>query len=145
MQNTVLLIDDDVDAEELVRVALEELEHELIGFCEYGDLAIQTCRSLSPELVILDFCLPDRDGLKVLQDIRNAGMTVPVLMYSNLHDDQSVVAALRSGANGFLLKSSPLSTLRRAVIEIKAGCEFWIDNQISNSLLERCRLSLSSS
>lgn len=59
------------------------------------------------DLIILDIVLPGRDGVKLVEEIRASGASVPILMVSALNDDANVIRALEAGAAEYILK--PLS------------------------------------
>ena len=101
----VLIADD----EELVRTGLAmilgaEPGVEVVGAATDGDEAMRLAHELSPDVLLLDIRMPVRDGLETVRALRAEGVETPVVMLTTFETDAYVVEALRSGANGFLLK-----------------------------------------
>ncbi|MER5599437.1 response regulator transcription factor [Streptomyces sp. NPDC002265] len=85
-----------------------------------GGQAVQTVRELRPDVVLLDIRMPDVDGLSILAEVRRMPEPPVVAMLTTFDTDEYVVAALRSGAAGFLLKDTDpeqLPHLVRTLIE----------------------------
>ncbi len=79
-----------------------------------GDAAVQHHRMLSPDLVVLDVKLPKRDGYAVLAEIRRHADT-PVIMATAMGDDLEKLAALKIGADDYVVKPfNPLEVVARA-------------------------------
>jgi DNA-binding response OmpR family regulator len=69
-----------------------------------GDTALAEIREVAPSVVVLDIMLPGRSGLDVLRDLRDAGISVPVLMLTAKSDVLDRVSGLESGADDYLAK-----------------------------------------
>ncbi|MFD7880633.1 response regulator [Streptomyces sp. NPDC059766] len=85
-----------------------------------GGQAVQTVRELRPDVVLLDIRMPDVDGLSILAEVRRMPEPPVVAILTTFDTDEYVVAALRSGAAGFLLKDTDpeqLPHLVRTLIE----------------------------
>lgn len=80
-------------------------------------LIVRAC----PDLVILDVCLGDGSGLDLLDDVRGASRPPRVLVLSALETVPGVVAALRSGADGWVVKTASSEALMAAVRDVLAG------------------------
>ncbi len=106
---------------------------ELIGEATSGAEGVRLAAQLEPDLILLDLEMPDMSGIEVLRCLRQSGCdtTVVVLTVSNSRDD--LAAAMRNGADGYLLKDLEpeeiLEKLRRA-----AGGELVLDNSVSAML-----------
>lgn len=100
----VLLIDDHA----LVRKGLEQLLMsrgiEVIASAGTGVEGIAFARDLAPDIILLDIKMPDMNGLETLVQLRAAGIEAPVLMLTMSRDETDLKAALRGGAQGYLLK-----------------------------------------
>lgn len=106
----VLIVEDDNKlARFLYRVLLEE------GFaadlCSSGSDAIEQARSGVYELVILDWMLPDLDGLSVCRELRKAGQAVPILMLTARGELAERVLGLEAGADDYLVKPFEIDEL----------------------------------
>jgi two-component system OmpR family response regulator len=108
----VLLVDDDPDIHDLVRVALGDgLE---LHVCETGAAAVATARAVRPDLILLDYMMPDLDGRAVLERLRAAPdlRAVPIVFLTALggRSDRAQLAEL--GADAVLAKPFDPRTLR---------------------------------
>ena len=102
MSNKILIIDDDMKLRNLLREYLEGYDHEVISL---GDSlkALQTIHDESPDMVILDIMMPQKDGLEVLREIR-AVSRVPVIMLTAKGEDADRIVGLELGADDYLPK-----------------------------------------
>lgn len=101
----ILLVDDHPLLRRGVRQLLAmEPGFETVGECGTGDEALALTRSLAPDLVLLDLNMHGKNGIDILQELRAVSLTtrVVILTVSDSYDD--VEAALRAGADGYLLK-----------------------------------------
>ena len=96
---------------------------EIIAEAENGDSAIQICRELQPDLVLMDINMPGLNGIKATEQILEKQPQTRIVMLTMLEDDASVFNAMRVGARGYLLKGAdPKEVLSviRAVAEGQA-------------------------
>lgn len=105
---TVLLIDD----HPLMRRGLSQLislddNVAVVGEASNGHEGLAMAKKLSPDLVVLDLNMPGRDGLSTLRAIREEELECRVIIYTVSNNEDDVVAALRAGADGYLLKNMP--------------------------------------
>jgi two-component system nitrogen regulation response regulator GlnG len=82
-----------------------------------GTIGLEQVRRHSPDVVLLDLCLPDQTGLEVHQQIRRINPTIPVIFVSKGIKADAVIAAMRQGAYDCLLQPVDLSVLRRVIGE----------------------------
>jgi DNA-binding NarL/FixJ family response regulator len=118
----VLLVDD----HEVVRDGLAVLlaadgTYEVVGSAATGESAILQTVRYQPDIVLLDFRLPDLPGHRVCRAIRRMVPGVLVVMLSSYAGGGAVKAAIAAGAAGFVTKDAGLGALRRALDEIVAG------------------------
>lgn len=117
----VLLIDDHA----LFRVGLQGLlERRGIGVVATvgtGQEGLRLVPELMPDVVLLDMRMPDMSGLEVLKSLRKAGATMPIVMLTTSDDERDLVEALRSGAQGYLLKDIDPEELVEVLGDIVAG------------------------
>lgn len=109
----------------------------------YMDIEIggeaQTCREVLKkvmeeafDIVLLDVKMPDRLGLDIIKEIKEKKPDLPVLMLSAYPEEQYAMAALKSGAAGYLVKESLPKELIKAIREVSCGRRY-----ISSSLAAR--------
>jgi len=95
----------------------------VLGDAADGVEAVEVCRRVRPDVVLLDVRMPRKDGLWAAEQILAARSDPPtrVLMLTTFDIDDYVYDALRIGASGFLLKDAPADELVRAVRVVAAG------------------------
>jgi DNA-binding NarL/FixJ family response regulator len=86
-----------------------------------GEAAVAAVRSLHPDVVLMDVNMPGLDGVEATRRIVDAAPHVAVLVLSMHDDDETVFAAVRAGARGYLLKGAQRAELLRAVRAVAAG------------------------
>jgi len=100
----VLLIDDHA----LVRKGIEELLQsrgvQVVASVGSGEEGVRRARELPADLILLDVKMPGMNGIDTLRALREAGVRAPVVMLTMSRDDADLGAALRAGAQGYLLK-----------------------------------------
>jgi len=84
---------------------LEAAGCEIAGQVGDGEAAVDAARRLRPDLILLDISMPGLDGLQALRRIKDERPEVQVVMLTVSDDDSTLFEALRSGAQGYLLKS----------------------------------------
>jgi two-component system alkaline phosphatase synthesis response regulator PhoP len=112
----ILIVDDESNIIELVRVYLEQEGYQLISSLD-GESAIQKIHSESPSLVVLDVMLPVLDGFEVCKKLRAEGNQTPIIMLTARDDDIDKIIGLELGADDYLTK--PFNP-RELVARIKA-------------------------
>ncbi len=113
----VLLVDDSPEDRVVVRLALESQGYHL-SEVDNGERGVAAAAALRPDCILLDYNLPDLDGLEVLQAIRRPDGTIPcaVVMLTGSSDGQTVTSLLKAGALDCLSKQNlGEDSLRRAV------------------------------
>ena len=127
------------DDQELVRAGLRRILTtrrgvDIVGEAPDGRAALDLVRTLQPDLVLMDVRMPVLDGPAALRELRRMGSALPVLVLTTYDDEQVLAAALRAGANGFLLKDSAAEDLLRAVRTVAAGGS-WLDPAVTGQVL----------
>jgi DNA-binding NarL/FixJ family response regulator len=129
-----------VDDQPLVRAGLAMLldtEPGLSVVAEAGDgqAAVELVTALVPDVVVMDVRMPGLDGVRATELITAAGGPTRVLVLTSYHVDDTVYAALRAGASGFLLKDAAPADLVQAVRAV-AGGGAWLDPAVARRLLD---------
>lgn len=93
----------------------------IVGEAADGAEAIRQALSLKPDVVLMDIGLPVVDGVAATRQIVNEQPSTRVLMVTMHEDDASVVAALRAGAHGYVVKGSTAEDVLRAVKAVAEG------------------------
>jgi DNA-binding NarL/FixJ family response regulator len=121
-QQRVLIADD----HPLFRDGLRELidsapETELVGEATTGIEAVEMALETQPDMVVMDLHMPDMNGIEATRRIVEASPHIGVLVLTMFEDDDSVFAAMRAGARGYLLKGSDHDETIRAIRAVGAG------------------------
>ncbi len=104
---TVLLVDDHPLLRKGVSQLLElEDDIEVIGEASSGQDAIRQALDLKPDLILLDLSMKGMDGIETLGALRDAGVDSRIVVFTVSDDRTDVVSALKSGADGYLLKDT---------------------------------------
>jgi DNA-binding NarL/FixJ family response regulator len=94
---------------------------DLVGSVRDGDDAVRMCLELQPDVVLMDVNMPRLNGIEATRQIVAASPHIGVVVLTMLEDDDSVFAALRAGARGYLLKGSRRAEIVRAVEAVGSG------------------------
>lgn len=96
-------------------------EIEVVGRASTGAEAVALVETTQPEVVVMDLHMPDLDGVAATREIVHTSPHVAVLVLTMFDDDDSVFAAMRAGARGYLLKGANQADIVRAVHLVAAG------------------------
>ncbi len=102
MDNRVLIIDDDIKLQKLLKEYLEDNGFHVRALTD-GSKVLEAIRTESPHIIILDIMLPGKDGLEVLKDIRR-DHSIPVIMLTAKGEDTDRIVGLELGADDYLPK-----------------------------------------
>ncbi|MEO2097398.1 MAG: response regulator transcription factor, partial [Brachybacterium sp.] len=97
----VIVADDQALVREGIRILLEVAGIEVVAEAEDGAQAVAAIEEHAPEVALMDLRMPRDDGIWALEQLREQGSTVPVLVLTTFDDDQLVLRALRAGARGY--------------------------------------------
>jgi DNA-binding response OmpR family regulator len=108
---TILIIDDDDDLRELLREQLEQqAEFATVGAAT-ATAGLATAIDRRPDLVLLDVDLPDLNGREVLRQLRDSGVTAPVIMLTAADGEADTVMGLDAGASDYVTKPFKFTVL----------------------------------
>jgi DNA-binding NarL/FixJ family response regulator len=105
----------------LCMVLAAEPSVEVVGEAANGRDAISAARAYQPDVVVMDLHLPDIDGIEATREIVGELPTTGVVVLTMFNDSESVFAAMRAGARGYLLKGSGQEEIIRAVHAVGRG------------------------
>lgn len=94
---------------------------ELVGEAADGEAAVDAAADLQPDVVLMDLQLPGMSGITATRHILASSPTTNVLVVTLLEDDDSVFAALRAGARGYVLKDADETEIVRAITTVANG------------------------
>lgn len=118
----VLVADDHPAFRRGVALMLDDVDDiVLCGSAETGTHAVELSRSESPDVVLMDLRMPGLDGIEATRRITRAETPPAVVVLTMFDDDDSVFAAMRAGARGYLLKGADQEEIIRAIRAAAAG------------------------
>jgi len=91
------------------------------GVASTGREAVRTAVTLRPDVLVMDIQMPELTGVEAAAEIARAAPDVAVLMLTMFDDDDSVFAAMRAGARGYVLKGAQQDEIVRAIHAVAAG------------------------
>jgi DNA-binding NarL/FixJ family response regulator len=118
----VLIADDHAFYREGVRAFLNNTaEIEVVGEASNGDEAITKTKELDPNVILMDLKMPGMNGIEATRRIYESDSKAGVLVLTMFDDDDSVFAAMRAGARGYLLKDADKDEVVRAIVAVERG------------------------
>lgn len=116
-----LIVDDDALIRDGIKILLElEEDFQVIGTAGDGREALDFCRRERPDLVLMDVRMPVMDGVLGTKRIKEQFPDVKVVILTTFRDDEYIKEALRSGAEGYILKNQPADSI---IESLRAVCK----------------------
>ena len=114
------------DDHPVVRAGLSALlgslpEIEVVGVAADGHAAVKEVVVQRPDVALLDLQMPQLDGFAAIREIRRVAPEVAVLVLTMFDDEDSLFAAMRAGARGYLVKGAEQDEIERAIRAVAAG------------------------
>ena len=105
----------------LVAILSAQSSFEVVGEASDGVETLRQVVERKPDVVLLDLEMPRMDGVEVLQRLRQSGSSARVIVFTAFDTDDRILAAVRAGAQGYLLKGAPRDEIYEAVRVVHAG------------------------
>ena len=121
MPRRVLLADDHDVVRQGFRALLEREGVDVVGEAADGREAVRLAEALEPDVAILDLSMPGLNGLDAARTMLRSRPKLGVVMLTMHADEQHVVAALRAGARGYVLKTQAADALTQAIRQVAEG------------------------
>lgn len=109
-----MIIDDSYTNRLLFRVILEDLDIEVIEVCSVIK-ALELLKKVTPQIILLDLCLPIMGGVEFLDELQKRNLVIPVIVMSIYDDEDSKREAFRHGASDFLVKPVKINQLVKKI------------------------------
>lgn len=118
----VLVVDDDALIRESLSVLLALDENiEVAGTASNGQEAYDLCRTLSPDIVLMDVRMPVMDGVLGTKLIKTSFNKIKVVILTTFQDDEYIKEALKNGAEGYILKSQSSDSIIESLKAVSKG------------------------
>lgn len=138
MPSRVLIVDDHPLTRDALSALLGREGFDVVGTAVNGEEAIARAAADQPDLVLLDLTMPGMDGLTALPEIRERAPDSEIVVLTASDAEENLLAAIRGGASGYLLKTEPpqqIATFLRGVVRGDAA----LSGGVARRLLERVR------
>lgn len=114
----------------------QESDFEVSACCYDGFETLQVVRQLRPDVLILDLCMPGKDGLAVLREIHEAEIPTRVVLLTAAMDENSLLEAMRLGVAGVVLKEMTVPLLIQCIRKVYAGDQ-WLERRLIGRVVEK--------
>jgi two-component system, NarL family, response regulator NreC len=121
MPITVFLADGHQILRAGVHALLERDGFEVVGEAADGHVVVQSVASLNPQVAVLDIAMPLLNGIDAARELAVVSPRTRVVLLTRFADSMYVLAALRAGVRGYVLKTEAAADLCRAIREVAAG------------------------
>ncbi len=139
MAERILLVDDHPLTRDALAALLAQHGFDVVGQAADGAEALVLAQQLQPDLVLLDLSMPGLDGLTALPRIRSAAPACEVVVLTASGTEDNLLAAIRGGAAGYLLKSEPPERIVSFLRGVANG-EAALSGAVARRLLDQVRL-----
>lgn len=134
-----------VDDHALFRRGLVSLLDEMsdflvVGEASNGSEALSVIETVKPDIVLLDINMPVMDGIQTLGAIRKSNPDLKVLMLTISQNDEDLIGAIVTGANGYVLKNTEPETLHNTIMQVSIGNSV-LSPEITAKVLQAVRRS----
>ncbi|WP_419911596.1 response regulator [Hoeflea sp.] len=121
----LVIVDDHDLLREGIRSRLADEDFvDIVGEGSNGRQAVELCRSLEPDMVLLDISMPEMNGLEAAKKIKQSRPETKILFLSIYDNEEYVQEALRIGANGFVLKDVSKDEMINAIRSVAQGATY---------------------
>lgn len=126
----VLVADDHEMVREGIRALLEREGFRVVADASDGRQAVAEATTHRPDLAVLDVSMPVMNGLETVESMGRLSPDTKIVVLTRHDEDDYVMAAIRAGVKGYVLKSQPSSELVRAMRDVAAG-GFYLSPRVS--------------
>ncbi len=138
MPVSVLVVDDHPLTRDALASLLTQHGFDVVGQAADGHEAIALSARLQPQLVLLDLTMPDMDGLTALPGVRSSAPEAEVVVLTASGTEENLLAAIRAGAAGYLLKSEPPERIAEFLHGVAEG-DAALSGSVARRLVDRLR------
>ncbi len=122
MIKKVAIVEDDRGLrEQLAQILASARDVRFVGACASGEEALEQIPIMQPDVVLMDIKLPGMSGIDCVADLKRTLPSLQIIMLTVYEDSESIFRALKAGADGYLVKSSPPEVLLDAIDDVQRG------------------------
>lgn len=131
----ILIVDDDPLVCQSLRLLLSrEPDMEVTATANDGAAAIRCCEEVLPDIVLMDIRMPGMDGIQAARQIKQKWPQVQIMMLTTFQDEHSIRLALLAGAEGYMLKSTQVSSMAQQLRALASGSSV-VDANVLKTLM----------
>ncbi|WP_234123591.1 response regulator transcription factor [Clostridium hydrogenum] len=135
----VLIADDDELVCDGLKLLLDmEDDFEVVGIAHNGIEAFNLCKRLLPDIVLMDIRMPDIDGVIGTRLIKEKFNQVKIVILTTFKDDEYIKEAIKSGAEGYILKNQKADTMIESLRAVSKG-SFVFQKEVASSISSMLR------
>jgi len=122
MKKTVVIVEDDKGLrEQLIQILESASDIRCLGAFISAEEALPQILAKNPDVVLMDIKLPGMSGIQCVAEIKKVSPAMQIIMVTVYEDSERIFRALKAGANGYLVKSSPPEQLLAAIRDVYKG------------------------
>ena len=132
------------DDHPVVRVGLRNMLQvdpliQVVGEARDGVEALEMCRALQPDILLLDLAMPNVAGMDALRELTGGGLSTRTIVLTGLIEKRQVLEALQLGARGVVLKDAVVEHLTACIRAVMQG-QYWLDGHPVQNLCRYCAI-----
>ncbi len=138
MINVLVVDDHDLVRMGISRMLADDLEIEVIGEADSGDMAIKMARQLNPDIILLDVNMPNIGGLEATKRLVQIDPNIKIIAVSSLTAQPYPSMLLKAGVSGYITKGTPIDEMIKAIKKVHNGGRYFsneVAEQLANALL----------
>jgi NarL family two-component system response regulator LiaR len=118
----ILIVDDYAVVREGLRAFVTtEPDMVVVGEAADGETALQQCLNLKPDVVVMDLALPNKEGIEAIRTVKQKCPQINILVLTNFSEEALVLAAMKAGAQGYMLKDATTKDIVQAIRDVNQG------------------------
>ena len=116
----ILLVDDSRTIRNIQKNVLKQLGHEEIAEAEDGVQALTRLEEAIPDLMLVDWNMPNMDGITLVREVRKTNKSLPIIMCTTEAEKSRVLEAVKAGVNNYIVKPFTVDSLGEKITQTMA-------------------------